>query len=136
MVDQLRVRRIDNPLAGANDPKAQINVSPGQFEVFVESAYLEEGLFSSYQAGSGDCQVIANPVGAPEGGGGRHCVGEPGKHMASEAIDPQDDSRMLNRTIGIDELRSHCADLRTLSMADKLLKPVRLANFDVIIQEQ
>ena len=55
--------------------------------------------------------------------------------MAGEPVDPDDDARMLDASVGIEEFRTHGADVGPAGKDQQAFQPRRLDNFDVIVEK-
>ena len=118
----------------ADGPEAQVDVVVGDGKCLVEAAEGIEFRSLDHQAGTGHGDPVVFQQVAHEISGGVRRLLQEGMHRSVCQVQ---NAGMLHQVrTGIEQLRSHRADMRKLGVAGHALQPVRRQQFRVVIQEQ
>ena len=124
VMDETRMGRVDDPVAGLPRLHAQDDIAEGEAEALVEPAQPLEHVPAHHLARAGDRQVV--PVALRRAEHTRGALGRPREDVPDKA-EPEHHAGMLDRPIRIQELRADDADRRGSSRpAHQLVEPVRL----------
>ena len=114
--------------------QAQINIIKCNCEFFRKSSGLLKYFFLHHQACCGNCTHILKQRCLVKVS--RTVCRHINKHMPCDPTHSNHASRMLNRIVRINQLRSDTADFRSLAYAKHLFHPVRLNRFHIIVQKK
>src|SRR5687768_1253611 len=133
-MDQVRVRRPDDTVSALGEAQAEIDIVKSDAKIyFVEPAELLENRFAQDHACSGHGRAILLKHGTIE------VAGMPPwnmrKGVAGYASQPENDSAMLQRPVGIPKPRAYRADLRLESVADHFGEPAGIVDLGIVVEK-
>ena len=113
--------------------QAEIDVVVCHGQFLVEAAGVEVAFFGDHHAGAGHGGIIGRDQQAAE------ITGTARQHefmaVVRDPADPERQSRMLDRIVGIEQNGAHGADAFTLGLSGHFLHPVGRYDFNVVVQE-
>ncbi len=129
MVNERRERRPHVAQASLAHAQAEIDVVKGDHEILVEAAHREIRLLADEQARGGNRgEILREPRAAL-------VAGSVGTQVLVAVADAQDDSRMLDRAIGIEQPRADRTHLGAQRVREHFLEPAGVDDLEVVVQQ-
>ena len=131
---QLREGRVHDTVTLLVDPEADLDIAESNLVSLIEAAHPVKHLSAHHQTRPGDREIVSIPIDRAEEAG----VGliDVAVDVACQPIHAHRDARVLDGTVGVEQLRSDGSDLGACPPTHQFFEPIGSEAFGVIVEEE